>query len=265
MLVAVVFTGCEKVIDVDLNTAPPRLVIDASINWVKGTPGTEQKIKLTTTTDYFSNVIPPATGAVVYITDSNQVQYDFTESTTTSGEYVCSNFAPVLNQDYTLTVIYKGETYTATETMKPVPSIDKIEQNNNGGISGEDIEIRTFFTDNPETVDFYLLKFGSSINAIPSFSAFDDQNIQGNQAYDVYFDPDLKAGDQLKISLSGVSQRYFNYMQKIISISGGQSGGPFSTPPATVRGNVINKTNENNFPLGYFNLSETDLVDYTVQ
>lgn len=28
-------TGCEDVINVDLDTAAPRLVIDASIDWVK--------------------------------------------------------------------------------------------------------------------------------------------------------------------------------------------------------------------------------------
>jgi hypothetical protein len=47
---AIFFLSCEDVVTVDLNTAPPKLVIEASINWYKGTPGNEQKIKLTTTT-----------------------------------------------------------------------------------------------------------------------------------------------------------------------------------------------------------------------
>jgi hypothetical protein len=53
-------------------------------------------------------------------------------------------------------------------------------------------------------------------------------------------------------------------MNKLLLISVG-SNGPFSTPPATVRGNIINQTNSNNFALGYFNLSETDVKNYVIQ
>src|SRR5690606_1469468 len=64
-------SSCEDVINVDLNTAEPRLVIDASIKWVKGTTGANQSIKLTLTAPYFDAEIPPATGAEINITDSN--------------------------------------------------------------------------------------------------------------------------------------------------------------------------------------------------
>jgi hypothetical protein len=42
-------------------------------------------------------------------------------------------------------------------------------------------------------------------------------------------------------------------------------GGPFETQPATVRGNMINQTNPDNFPLGYFRISEISTIVYTVQ
>ena len=42
-------------------------------------------------------------------------------------------------------------------------------------------------------------------------------------------------------------------------------GGPFETQPATVRGNCINDTNPENFPLGYFRLSEVAELIYTVE
>ena len=58
LFLVITFTGCEKVIDVDLDTAPPKLVVEASINWDKNTAGNEQFIKLTPTTDYFSRTIP---------------------------------------------------------------------------------------------------------------------------------------------------------------------------------------------------------------
>ena len=64
------FTSCEDPIDVSLDTAQPKLVIDAVIKWEKGTIGNEQTIKLTTTTDFYTNVIPVVSGATVYITNS---------------------------------------------------------------------------------------------------------------------------------------------------------------------------------------------------
>jgi hypothetical protein len=42
-------------------------------------------------------------------------------------------------------------------------------------------------------------------------------------------------------------------------------GGPFETQPATVRGNVVNETNPDNFPLGYFRVSERDTLMYIIQ
>jgi hypothetical protein len=52
-------------------------------------------------------------------------------------------------------------------------------------------------------------------------------------------------------------------MNILLGITGGV--GPFSTPPATLRGNIVNLTNEENFCLGFFRLSEIDRLDYTVQ
>ena len=46
VLIAILFNSCEDVVSVNLNTAPPKLVIEASINWLRGTAGNEQKIKL---------------------------------------------------------------------------------------------------------------------------------------------------------------------------------------------------------------------------
>ena len=50
-------TSCEEVIDVDLNTAPPQLIVDAPIYWDKTTDGKLQTITISKTSDYFKNEI----------------------------------------------------------------------------------------------------------------------------------------------------------------------------------------------------------------
>lgn len=263
-LFAVLISSCEDVVQVDLDTAAPRLVINGSIQWQKGTVGNEQKIKLSSTTGFYNTTIPTVSGAVVFVTNSDNVTFNFSEEVPETGVYLCHNFLPEIDKTYVLTVILNGQTYTATETLKSVTSITNIVQNNEGGFSGNEIEIKTYFND-PATVDnYYLFKYKASGNAIPSYDVSEDEFYQGNEFFGYYSDENIKTGDNLDITIYGVSKRYFDYMSKLILISGG-SGGPFSTPPATIRGNIINQTNQKNYALGYFNLSETDFRNYVIQ
>lgn len=265
-IIASLFTliSCEDVIDVDLNTASPKLVIDASIKWQKGTIGNEQTIKLSTTTGYFENTIPAVTGAIVFITDSNSIQYDFNEDIGT-GNYNCTNFNPVIDETYVLTVIHDGQIYTATETLISSPTIDSVAQNDEGGFTGEDIEVKFFFQDNGLQDNFYLIQFNPSFLSLPEYDVVDDEFFQGNQMFGLYFNEDLKATDDLTFTLHGISERYYNYMNVLLGVAGNNGGSPFQTPPATVRGNIINQTNFDNYALGYFRLSEIDTMTYTIQ
>jgi hypothetical protein len=242
----------------------PKLVIDAAIQWQKGTPGNIQTIKLSTTTSYYNNQVPTVSGATIFITDGANNVFNFVESNV-AGSYVCSNFTPVLNRNYTLTVNVNGSTYVGTETLKPVPPIDRIEQINNAGFSGKDIELKAYYTDNGATQDYYLSRFKPSYTVIPIFFAQEDISFQGNQIFSLYRSDKLKPGQNFEVTLSGISKQYYNYMRILISIAGNNSGGsPFQSPSATVRGNIINTTNDANYPLGYFSLSEQDYKSYIV-
>jgi hypothetical protein len=264
IIIAILVSSCEDVVQVDLNTAAPRLVINGSIQWLKGTAGNEQKIKLTTTTGYYSNTIPTVSGAVVFVTNSDNVSFNFTEEVANSGIYLCHNFIPEIDKAYVLTVNLNGETYTATETLKSVSPITHIDQNDEGGFAGDEIEIKTYFND-PDVVDnYYLFKYKASSLAIPYYAADEDEFFQGNEFFGYFSHEDIKSGDTVDITIYGVSKRYFEYMNKLILIADG-GGGPFSTPPATVRGNIINQTNPGNYALGYFNVSETDFRNYILQ
>ena len=107
--------NCEDVIEVDLNEAEPRLVVEASINWFKNTPGNNQSVKLSLSAPFFDDTIPPANGATVTIINtSNGIEYVFIEDGTT-GIYETNNFVPVINQEYRLTINYDIQYFVATE------------------------------------------------------------------------------------------------------------------------------------------------------
>jgi hypothetical protein len=65
--------------------------------------------------------------------------------------------------------------------------------------------------------------------------------------------------------LARISQRYMNYMKIVTTFSGNNGGGPFSTPAATVRGNIVNTSVADNYPLGYFSMAEVVEQTYTVE
>jgi hypothetical protein len=263
LILILLFTSCEDVVNVDLETAAPKLVIDASIDWEKGTTGNVQVIKLSTTSDFYSNTVPRVSGAIVFITNSSNTIFDFIETVPNSGNYVCSNFVPAIDETYTLTVTYQGQTYNSSEKMISVPEITRTEQRNITVGTAEQIEVEFFFQDNGLEDNNYMFRYIVPSFVTPIFEAFDDRFQQGNEMSNFYSDDELKAGDVINFTLYGISRQNYNYMNILLGITGGV--GPFSTPPATLRGNIVNLTNEENFCLGFFRLSEIDRLDYTVQ
>ena len=67
----------------------------------------------------------------------------------------------------------------------------------------------------------------------------------GNISKSDYFNEKLEPGQDITFTLTGVSQRHYNYLRVLLSVAGSSSGSPFQAPPGTVRGNLINKTNPN--------------------
>lgn len=254
-------TSCEDTVDIDLDTDEPRLVIDAGIAWIKGTDGSRQTVKLSTTTDYYTADIPPVSNAVVSIANSNGTRFDF-EETPGTGIYVCTDFIPAIGETYELTVTVNEQTYTASEQLMSVPEITRIEQDSEAGFEGDEIEVTFYYQDNGEEDNHYMARFDADVLVRPEYDIEDDKFTQGNEMNESFSHEDLEVGDSIGISLNGISERFDNYMSLILEAA---DGGPFGTPPANVRGNIINTTDEADYAYGYFRLSEVDTTLYVVE
>lgn len=264
ILISFLCLSCEDTIDVDLNNAEPKLVIDASINWFKGTPGNEQSIQLTLSAPYFEVDVPPATGAQVRITNSSNTIFEFNEDGN-SGIYRNNTFVPQIDETYNLEIIYQNEIYSAAETLKSVVDIEYVEQNDEGGFSGDETELKAFYTDPANIENFYFFEFVSDIPVIPSLEVYDDEFNDGNQIFGFYTEEELATGDIVDIRIHGISERFYEYMFILLQQNSDEGFSPFETQPATVRGNCTNQTNPENFPLGYFRVSESSQFIYTVE
>ena len=264
ILVTFALSGCTEVVNIPLDNGAPRLVVEALIDWQKGTTGNIQKIKLTTTADFYTNQTPKVSGANVIIKNSSNIIFNFIETQNT-GEYVCNNFVPVLNEIYYLTIVSNGKSYTASETLKPVAPILNVTQETVNFFGGETKSIKALYLDPAATINFYSYRYVVKYEAKPSLYVADDEFFDGNPYFSVAFDNNIISGDIVNITHYGISRQYYEYLKILISVAGSQGGGPFQAPPVTVRGNISNNTNPEDFPLGFFRLSETDHRDYVVQ
>lgn len=262
IIIITLTAACTKVVDVDVPEAPPRLVVDASINWAKGTLGNEQVIKLSTSTPYFdNNTFVPAIGASVKITNTTDLT-EFVFIDAGNGNYTINSFIPSLNQEYKLEIIYNGDIYNATEVLTPVSDIANVTQEEGDGFDEDETIVEIFFLDSENETNFYYASFETPSIPLVSLETIDDEFSNGNEM-SLEFEGEIEVGETLEINLYGISEGYFNFLDLLIEQAGGD-GGPFPTTSSEVKGNCINTSNPDNYAFGYFRLSEVSQTTYTI-
>lgn len=261
LLFVLLFSSCSNIVELDLETGDPKIVIDAQILWEKGTDGSQQSIKITRMAGYYSPTVPKVSGAQVRVENSEGAIFTFNESE--PGLYVCTNFVPVINMEYKLFVQVDGQSLTATEKLVAVPPIDKVEQEFMNDISGPDFIVVSFYYKDPaDEVNYYLTDYKVDYQAYPEYTLTNDEFVNGNEINEKFGGTDLKPGKIMEITHRGISKNFFNYMGLILDAA---SSNPFGAVPGNIRGNIVNTTDANNFALGYFRLCEANHVMYTVK
>ena len=270
LITVLFFNACTDVIDVEVPTEETKLVIEASINWEKGTSGSDQTIYLSKSTPFFeTNGNVPVSGASVVITNTSDGSF-FEFNDQNDGSYTTSNFMPVLNDNYTLEVISEEETYSAQETFIPVVPILEVYQSTDKFLP-EVLEVNFDFLDPAEEENYYYIKFKEQADSFPRLLDLKDEFVNGNlisvfnerQENEDINQVEYAPGDTVNMELIGVSKRYYEYIQLLINQS--ESGGPFDTTPVALRGNCTNQNDPNNFAYGYFRLTEISKATYTFE
>jgi hypothetical protein len=119
------FSACEDTIDLNVPKGTSYPVLDA---WITDEPG-EQKIKLTNSVPYTQQAPSPIIkDAIITLIDETAAQtyaFNFNDSAYTfnPGPEVSIG---VVGHAYRLRIVYKGETFEATDTIKRTTPIDSI-------------------------------------------------------------------------------------------------------------------------------------------
>ena len=250
--------SCEDVIEVEVQNTTPRLVIDAQFNMYTKEQQLrlEGGVRLSFSANYFDEELPVVKDALVTITHLNSgLEYPllFDESI---GMFLPNkiDFLTDFISKYELSVLHQGQAYTGSTVFVPVPPILKAVQGTKTLFSGDETEIILSFQDFSEREDFYLYDFGQEI-----YRPIEDRFFQGEEFVFSHFysSDEVKVGDIITIKAHGVEEQYYNYFNLILTLTD-SNGGPFQSLPASSRGNILNVTQPDNYPLGYFLISESD-------
>lgn len=253
-------SSCTKVIDLDLNDAERKYVIEAVLT---DEPGTA-KVLLTETKNFDeNNVFPGVTGATVVITETNGSSTTLTE--TNAGVYESPALTATLGKNYTLTVSIAGKQFTATcampaqkinldslfitdeflfaETRKIVNTVykDPVGRGNNyrfiqyvNGLKEKQLLIQNDdYTDGRNVVQrlFYFA---------------DDDEDQGN----------IKSGDDVKIEMLCIDPAIYKYWFSLdrSATGGGNNQATPANPVSNIQGGA----------LGYFSVHTLQTKNITV-
>jgi hypothetical protein len=174
-------SGCEKVVEIDLNDASPNIVIEGLVTDKRG-PYT---VSISKTGSYFNQPsLETVSGATVVITDDfNNID---TLDESTPGLYVTSRTRGIYERTYTLKVIAEEKVYTGSTRLADRVPIDSLRLRKGilQGFNFDDdddtqIDLHCFFRD-PRDKNYYRIRVfkNDSINT-ESYRLYDDQYANG--------------------------------------------------------------------------------------
>jgi hypothetical protein len=256
LILVAAISSCTKVINVDLNSASPNIVVDAEIT---DQPG-PYNVNLTQTINFSDdNVFPALRGAAVIISDDAGNSEKLSE--TSPGNYTSSHLQGVIGRMYSLSITANGKNYTASSRMPMGVPLDSVVADTNtsrrfgGGFGGggnksgkTGVNVRTVFTDPKGIANYYrLIEYKNGIPNYDNITIISD-NLQDGSVITtnvVRRDTSLHAGDTVNVILESIDANVYEYYRTLRQVTRSQTG-----IQTTVPGNPT--TNLSNRALGFF-------------
>ncbi|MDX2129374.1 MAG: DUF4249 domain-containing protein [Chloroherpetonaceae bacterium] len=253
--------SCERVVDIPLNIATPRLVIEGNLE-ARGleSDSSFQQLFLRLSGDFYEPQITPVSNAVVSVLtpDGTEVFYVYQPR---DSSYITNSLTPKSGKVYTLKILYQGEEYRVSDTVSAIIPIDSLyfgfQKETAFGDAG--IVSLVDFKDPIQSENYYWFRLfrndsstfrvdpGNRFRALLRDQFINGQVIRGlppadNEAF-------FQVGDKAELKLSNISKRQYEFLTTLYRSS---PPGAFDPPPAPIRSNVSNVTNPSNAPLGFF-------------
>lgn len=256
ILTGMFISGCEKVIDVDLNEASPALLIQGNLS-------SDQKVaevKLTMTTSYFDTLSPEkVTGAKVSLEDDKGYKIVLNEKL--KGVYAAFGLNPVYNTLYRLTVETKDNTYQAESVLIPPVTIDSVTWEYDEGNSFFDAGyyLNVWFFDPPSIQNYYRIQIyrnGLLKRSMDDLIVFNDRYVDGNKVEISLFNDPYYLNDTVLVKLVSLDKNAYDYFSTLGELINNNPGSAAPSNP---------NTNFSNGALGYFSAWSSDTLQVIIR
>jgi hypothetical protein len=250
VLTALVLGSCEKVIDIDLENAEPKLVIEANLS----NQNEPMVVAISNTVQFSaSNKFNGLSGALVELKDEAGATQKLSE--TEAGIYKSEALKGIEGTKYTLTVNYQGKVYTAQSTMpKAVILEDVLTSYGNIGPQGEGFQITPVYTDPKTTGNNYRFIQYRNGEVDKTYIVSNDFVRNGLLNIRPIISPtfELKEGENFTLEMRCIDLATYEYFYTLAAVAGnGPGGGTTPTNPPN---------NWNNGALGYFSAHTTQKI-----
>ena len=230
----VLFSSCEKVIELDLSNNVDSLVIEGNITNQAG----PYFVKLTKSVNFNEASNYPSVSNAVVIVSDNAGQKD-TLSHTSNGIYQTRNLKGIEGRTYTLNVTAEGKTYTAQSTMPSKVNLDTLRLLSFEFGGSTQINVLPVYTDPSVLGNNY--RFLQSFNNVldKTYFTYNDNinNGKPNQRPLRNQDTEIKSGDVIQVEMQCIPLNTYNYYYSLEQQAGNGPGG--GTTPANPPNNIV--------------------------
>ncbi len=241
-----VFPACEDVIELDLETTAPRLVIESTLD-----AGNQvATVVITQSNDFYDDTVPEKiSGATVILKNETGAAYTLPE--TEDGIYVAENIEVNPEEDLIITVEIEGELYVATSRVPYPVSLNEIEILETGSLpfGGDDegsILLSAIWDDPAGVENFYRIRtYVDGIFQPDQYTVLTDELVGDGKEHNFAIRERFEENTTVTIELLSTDENYYDYFFQVSSVAGDRSN---SVTPYNPSGNF------NKNLLGYFGI-----------
>jgi hypothetical protein len=249
ILFTFLLTSCERVIEIDLSSVTPKLVVEATIN----DSGEPARVKLSKTIDFSKpNTFPTITNATIRLADDKGNETVLRHKG--EGVYESTELKGTQGTTYTLTIQAEGKNYTAVSKMPKLVSFDSAWLGTQSffGTSSKTPNIR--FRDPQILGDYYRFRVQINQKKLGNVLVLTD-NISNGQTVSRGLnlgnsnDAKIVKNDTVRIEMQCIDNSAYLYFFSLSQLDSGpnQSATP-ANPVSNIKGSEV---------LGYFSAYTT--------
>jgi hypothetical protein len=246
--------SCEKVIDVPLNEAEQKIVIEAVF---KDAPGANYVMISKTGSVYQESNFYKVTDATVTITGSDGATAVLDH--VGNGKYHHLTFQTLPQVNYTLVVEVDGQIFEAsclTRKKSEMDSLSYIPVGPPFANPEDSLSLVSFHMLDPvDEENYYWMKIFRNGNENSGYYLGNDEFINGQNFEAPFFGSEAKPGDSVMVEMMMIDKANYNYL---IGLSNALNAGPFTAAPANP------PTNIQGGALGFFGAYTTDSLSIII-